>query len=392
MPMPRIRSWQRSHARDALILWYLRRQRERMAGSQRRNVVPGGPAAVVGALATASGIGNGARLMLADLRQRGVHCRAIDLTRELKLTVSEPDAGEIAPREALPPLPRIVHLNPPHFARGLEHFGAQVFVEPVVAYWAWELEQAPPEWLASAMLADEIWVPSAFVRDAFHRTFGKVAGFPKVRVVPHAVVAGASLPRDAGSRGAARRRLGFSATDFVAGFSFSMLAGVERKNPKAAIAAFKAAFPAQQDHPRLLLRCVDADKNRNAWDELLWLTADDSRIRLVRGEASSIHDFFGAIDVLLSLHRSEGYGLTLAEALLADIPVVSTAWSLPAETANHPRLHGVRSKLVPVLDPAGAYKNFGHLHWAEPDLAAASRCLRDIYALRSYSELDGSSC
>ncbi len=391
MWMPRIRSWQRSRLRDAFILWRLRGRRERIVGSERRSVAPGGPAAVIGGLATAGGIGNGARLMLADLQNRGMRCCAIDLASELKLVVSKPGVDGRAPCEVLPSLPRIVHLNPPHFARGLEHLGAQVFSEPIVAYWAWELEQVPREWFDSAMLADEIWVPSAYVRDALYRTFGEVAGFPGVRVVPHPVAAGEPLPRDPDSRGAARLTQNFAATDFIAGFSFSMLAGVERKNPKAAIAAFKAAFPYEQAHSRLLLRCIDADKNQKAWGELHQLIGDDNRIRLIRGESSGIRDFFGIIDVLLSLHRSEGYGLTLAEALVAGIPVVSTAWSLPAEIAKHPKFYAVPSKLVPVLDPLGPYKKFSYQRWAEPDLAAASCHLREIYALRNYSEQAGST-
>lgn len=392
MSIPHFRPWHRSRLRDALVLRRLRGQRKRAVVNERRSVAPDGPAVVVGALATASGIGNGARLMLADLGHRDVLHHAVDITRELGLKVSEPNTRGVAAGDALPSLPRIVHLNPPHFARGLGHLGASVFAEPVVAYWAWELEQAPREWLASALLADEIWVPSAFVRDALRRTFGDARGFPGIRVVPHVVAAGEPFPRNTESRNAVHRTLGFSAADFVAGFSFSMLAGVERKNPKAAITAFKEAFSEERDHPRLLLRCVDADKNRNAWGELLQLVGDDKRIRLIYGEALSIHDFFGAIDVLLSLQRSEGYGLTLSEALLAGIPVISTDWSLPVETTRHPKFYAVPFKLVSVLDPTGPYKNFRHQRWAEPDLAAASHCLRALYTLRSYPEPDRSNC
>jgi glycosyltransferase involved in cell wall biosynthesis len=371
-------------ARDALGLRWLRRCRQRLAGTTRRPVVPQTPAVIVGTLLNASGIGQGARLMLTDLAQRGVQCQAVDVTRQLGLPIIAPATADHDAGGELPRLPRIVHLNPPHFGRALRSLGGRVFAAPVVAYWAWELEAVPREWLASALLTDEIWVPSPFVSDAVLSLLHGMDDAPPVRVVPHAVAAGEVIARDASARRAARERLGMPPQAFVAGFTFSVRAGVRRKNPEAAIAAFQKAFPDGSDNSRLLLRCADASANLPAWAVLHAQATQDSRIRLVDPAACGIQDFFSTIDALLSLHRSEGYGLTLAEALRAGIPVIATAWSIAEEISRSALFYPVPSSLVPVNDPGGTYRNFRKLRWAEPDLDAAARYLRELQTIHRY--------
>ncbi len=373
--------------RDMLGLRWLRGLRKRTIGRTRRTVALGAPAVIVGSLAAAGGISNGARLMLADLAQRGVRFHAVDVTRQLGMAAVMPEGA--GPGNELPLLPRIVHLNPPHFGRALRRLGQAAFAGPVVGYWAWELETAPREWIASAQLADEIWVPSPFVRDALLNVLRQLDDAPALRVVPHAVEAGPIIPRDALIRSTARHQLALPPDGFVAGFTFSMLAGVRRKNPEAAISAFRAAFPAGSKDSTLLLRCVDPGKNQSACATLRRLAAEDSRIRLVESATCRIQDFFAAIDVLLSLHRSEGYGLILAEALRAEIPVIATSWSISDEISRNPLFYPVPSTLIPVHDPSGPYRNFSNQRWAEPDLAAAIQHLQQLQAIHGYHIANG---
>jgi glycosyltransferase involved in cell wall biosynthesis len=172
-------------------------------------------------------------------------------------------------------------------------------------------------------------------------------------------------------------------TTFAAGFSFSMRAGLRRKNPQGAIAAFRAAFPAGTESAALLLRCVDADWRRADWKRLCEEAGADRRILPLRSTDCGIAEFYAALGALLSLHRSEGYGLTLAEALAAGIPVVGTTWSLPAEISGHPLFRAVPSTLIPVRDPGGPYAEFSDLNWADPEIAAAARHLQELASNRS---------
>jgi len=377
-----------TNIKDTLKLRVLRMHRSRSCGHARRKVPPNTPAVIMGTLSKASGIGNGARLMLRDLGRRDVSCHAIDLTRQLGMTAQLPGESDVQSPQ-LPPLPRIIHLNPPHFGRVLYSLRHTIFAAPVVGYWAWELEAVPRKWLASAQLADEIWVPSTFVRDALRSVLDGMAGAPPVHVVPHAVEIGETIARDASARIAARQRLGLPPQGFIAGFTFSVLAGVRRKNPEAAIAAFREAFSPADDGPTLLLRCVDAGKNQAAWAALQRLAAQDSRIRLVEPVSCDIQDFFSAIDTLLSLHRSEGYGLTLAEALRAGIPVIATSWSIAREISGNKLFYPVPSAVIPVNDPAGPYRKFRKMRWAEPDIGMAAKYLRELQAIHRYHIANG---
>ena len=376
-------------ANDMLKLRMLGSCRVQSAGRPRRPVTPDAPAMIIGALMTASGISNGARLMIRDFRRRNVPCHAVDVTGLLGMTAVEPDESYSRHTDHLPLLPRIIHLNPPHFGRTLYGLRHTVFKAPVVGYWAWELETAPQKWTASARLTDEIWVPSPFVRDAMLNMLDGVDDAPVVRVVPHAIAESPPIDRNASAQHRARLMLGLPPQGFVAGFTFSVLAGVRRKNPEAAIAAFRKAFPSGEADPILLLRCADAAKNRTAWASLLQMAAQDPRIRLVEPAVCPIQDFFSAIDTLLSLHRSEGYGLTLAEAVRAGIPVIATSWNISDEISGSKLFHPVPSVLIPVEDPAGPYREFHNLRWAEPDVGIAAQHLRELQAIHRYHIVNG---
>jgi hypothetical protein len=83
--------------------------------------------------------------------------------------------------------------------------------------------------------------------------------------------------------------------------------------------------------------------------------------------------------VYLSLHRSEGYGLNLAEAARVGTVVMTTGWGLAADIAKRPEVITIPWRLVPVDDPQRIYTEPG-THWAEPDHFAAAEQLHLLYA------------
>jgi hypothetical protein len=155
-----------------------------------------------------------------------------------------------------------------------------------------------------------------------------------------------------------------------------MAANFTRKNPLAAIAAFQRAFPRSGAMSAfLLLRCPDAS-NYPAGEEALKRAAhDDDRIRILNRAAAPLMMFYQAIDVYLSLHRSEGYGLQLVEALQVGADVVATGWSIGDDISKRPGFHPVRSTQTPVRDPQGVYAAVPDATWAEPNIADAAALL-----------------
>ncbi|WP_146216987.1 glycosyltransferase [Falsiroseomonas bella] len=337
---------------------------------------------ILGLFASPTGLGQGARLMWAEQKRQGRAVRAVDCTAALHLPGGPVPEGvlPVTALETLPPGPIVIHLNPPLY--GLMYLRLPRRLRRsarLIAYWAWELDRVPASWAEAVLAADEIWVPSDFVAGAVRARLEGAEEVP-VRVVPHPVEALPFGPRKtAESMAAARARHDLPAEAFIAACSFSMSSNYARKNPMAAVAAFRAAFPPGGPAACLVLRCNDREVWPAGHAELLQAAAQDPRILLIDGDPRRIPigDLYYAADVYLSLHRSEGYGLNLAEAASLGTAVLATGWGLAADIAARPDVRTVSWRLVPVKDPQGAYDD-PDAHWAEPDIAEAAAKLRAL--------------
>ena len=160
-----------------------------------------------------------------------------------------------------------------------------------------------------------------------------------------------------------------------------MLSNFERKGVRSAIDTFRAAFPVQFGvNAILLLRCRDGADFPAGMRFIRDAAARDPRIVILDGRMRSlkIADFYQAIDTYLSLSRSEGYGLSIAEAAQVGIPVLATGWSLATDLANRPMVTAVDYRLVAVDDPQHVYDDINGAVWAEPDIEDAALKLRSI--------------
>ncbi len=335
--------------------------------------------AVAGLFRTRCGLQRGAELMVADFRAQGTLASAVDLSRALHapLTLEPPGLLEPDDLSATDPSDVIVHINPPLFSRALDLFPARVRRDCcIVAYWAWELKVLSAEWRHAATQCDAIWVPSPFVADAME------AGLPlfrgEIRVVPHPVDRDPLPHFTPEAKRIIRENHGLAPDQFVVGFSFAFGSNYARKNPTAAIDAFRLAFPEHDQRNRLLLRCHEVADHRRYFDHLRAYAGEDSRIDVIDAAERPfpIINFYNCLDVYLSLHRSEGYGLQIAEAAQSDVRVICTGWGLAPELAARPQVETVDSRLVPPLDPQGLYTQYKGALWAEPDTMQAARLLR----------------
>jgi glycosyltransferase involved in cell wall biosynthesis len=331
----------------------------------------GFPLAIAGLFSTASGIGEGARLAYAALDAAGLAPTAFDLSAAF----GQREFSTAARR----PLMRgngtlIVHHNAPYMAHALWALGrARIQGRRVIGYWAWELPQLPPQWAAGFRFAHEIWVPSGFTRDAV----AAATDLP-VRVVPHPLPAAPATPN-------MRARLGLPADALVVLTVFHLGSAFARKNPLAAIAAFRRAFG---DAPNrvLAVKLIDNGASR-ARKDLDAAIAGAGNIHLIEGTLpeADMAGLMAASDIVLSLHRSEGFGLVPAQAMSLAKPVVATGWSGNLEFMTEHNSALVDYTLVPVRDPDGAFDE-GSQVWAEPNVdhaAAWLRRLADDPALRA---------
>ncbi|HUI14608.1 MAG TPA: glycosyltransferase family 4 protein [Xanthobacteraceae bacterium] len=328
----------------------------------------GFPIAIAGLFSTMSGIGEGARLAYDSLEAAGLKPTAFDISAAFGQAEIEG-----APRRAIVPGTGgtlVVHHNAPFLPHALWALGrARVRGRRVIGYWAWEFPRIPDSWLPSLRYLHEIWVPSELARVAV----ASATELP-VRVVPHPLPPAHPTPN-------MRARLGLPADALIVLTAFHMGSAFTRKNPLAAIAAFRRAFGDAPDR-LLAIKLIDHGASPIAREELERAIGGAPNIRLINImlPPADMSGLLAAVDIVLSLHRSEGFGLVPAEAMQLGKPVVATAWSGNMDFMNERNSAPVSYDLVPVQDPYdGAFIADGQL-WAEAHVDDAAEWLRRLAA------------
>ena len=323
------------------------------------------PIAIAGLFSTASGVGEGARLAYAALDAAGLAPGAFDLSPAFGQVELPPDPA----RRALVPGEGslIVHVNAPYLPHALWALGrARIAARRIIGYWAWELPHLPPSWCGAVPFLHEIWVPSTFTAEAVRATIDR-----PVRVVPH------PLPTTAPTPGM-RTRLGLPADALVVLNVFHLGSAFSRKNPIAAVRAFRQAFGDVQNRV-LAIKLVDNGAAPWALRALKEAIGDAGNIRVIDGmlSAADMAGLVAASDIVISLHRSEGFGLVCAEGMRFGKPVVATNWSGNLEFMSAHNSALVRCSLVPVDDPEGAIDGAGQV-WADAEVGDAAQWLRRL--------------
>ncbi len=319
---------------------------------------------VGGELSRASGMGEGARLMLAGLQALRVPAWGL----EAGLVPGGTPRGR--PTEELPDgAPLVLHVNAPVLPAALLRLPRGLMKgRRVIGYWYWELTTVPAAWRAGPGFVHELWVPSRFTAVAL----GKLLP-GRVRVVPLPVAISPPVPSALG-----RADFGLPEDAVVVLVSFSLASSFARKNPLAAIAAFRQAFGDRAD--RVLVLKVLAAEHAPA-DMALLAEAVDGAAN-IRLETRSLppgdnHALTQCADIVLSLHRSEGFGLVPAEAMLLGRCVMATNWSATAEFMDAECGVPVPFDLIPARDPRGVFEAPGAV-WADADVGAAAALLRAL--------------
>lgn len=251
---------------------------------------------------------------------------------------------------------------------------------PTVGVWAWEVE-AFPEWMArSARLVDEVWAYSAHAA----RALAAMVDVPVHVFAPPVAVVDLESDRDAGIDRAA---LGLT-DDFLFLFCFDVLSGFERKNPLAVVEAFRRAF-APGEGPRLLVKSVNAEAAPMAMARLQVAAGGRADIEVRDGHESDERQraLMGACDCYVSLHRAEGYGLTVAEAMAAARPVIATAYSGNLEFMTEDTAFFVPYELTDI--PYGCAPYPPGTPWAEPDVDAAAEAMRRVVSDHALARTTG---
>jgi glycosyltransferase involved in cell wall biosynthesis len=248
-----------------------------------------------------------------------------------------------------------------------------------IGFWVWELEKFPRDWHGAFDLVDEVWVPTEFVRKAIAACTEK----PVVRM-PKAIEFAA--PESMG-----RGHFGLPPNEFVFLFSYDFNSFASRKNPEATIAAFRQAFSDGAKNVRLLVKSTNGSRFPEKLSALQQNVSDDPRIE-VRDGFLSREEMFGlqnSVDCYVSLHRSEGFGLGMAECMYLGKPVIATAYSGNLDFMDRDNSLLVDYRMVPLRD--GDYPYWQGQQWADADIAHAARWMRHVFDDREFAQRIGAS-
>jgi glycosyltransferase involved in cell wall biosynthesis len=257
----------------------------------------------------------------------------------------------------------IVAVNADELPDFVERLGEDYFEGPRIGIWGWETNAIPPRWQRAFALVDEIWVYSRFMAE----NIGAVAPVPVIALPP---------PVQRPAEPAAPLRLGVP-EGFLFLFVFDYLSTIQRKNPVGLIEAFKLAF-APGEGPQLLIKTINAPLRPLAEEEVLWAAHGRPDIYVIDRSLSGedLAGLMAACDCYVSLHRSEGFGLTLAEAMAIGKPVIGTGYSGNVDFMNAENSYLVDYTIGRVGPDCEIYPPEGE--WADPSIEHAAELMRRV--------------
>lgn len=319
------------------------------------------------------GMGQAARAAALALLNAGVDIAVHPISNEYHSTSDATLAAYVRSEQKFPI--NIFYFNANETFSLKSQFGAGVFDHNYnIGVWNWELERLPQEWAPALDLLDEIWAPSEFIKQAVLAT-----GTPKpVTLMPYPVLMTNSefLPRTT-----------YALQEGVFHFLFAcdLHSFIERKNPIDVISAFQNAFPIERNDVRMVIKVHGKGGFAEVRRHILEAIDQDRRILLIdanlgRHAAESLH---AACDAYISLHRSEGYGLNMAESMWLGKPVIATRYSGNLDFMSDENSCLVDFKMIPVLK--GQYPRGEGQQWAAPDVHQASLYMRRIVDDRRFA-------
>lgn len=328
------------------------------------NTRQAGSVSVLGWAGAVSGVGEDCRTMFAVLKGKSVQTSLLDITplvpvnTETQWTSPSPPYGSV----------NIICLAAQDIYRLKMNSPAKWWVGRYnIGLCPWEL----PVWPKSTYFAlegiDEIWAPSTFVAQAF-----AACGKP-VTLVPHAV-----SPQEV--NGDLRRELGIGTDTVVFLTCYDSNSSYARKNPLATIQAFNQAFAERKADVRLLVKTMNAEGQLAAWQELRNVNQCGDKVVFLNERFASEKQalLMNTCNAFVSLHRSEGFGRLLAEAMSLGKLLIASNFGGNTDFTTAKTACLVNGRLVDIKP--GEYLFGEGQQWFEPNIALAAQYMRDVAA------------
>jgi glycosyltransferase involved in cell wall biosynthesis len=236
-----------------------------------------------------------------------------------------------------------------------------------IGYWAWEMLDMIPGWEPAFGLFDEIWTLSNHCAESI----AAVSPIPVIKVMPSLVLPQPFINREL---------LGLPQEKFIFFFMFDFHSTTARKNPQGLIEAFQKAFGKENKNVLLVIKFSNSKYHPEQRVQLNELVEGYPSIKFIDGhlKKEEVNALLYNCDCYVSLHRAEGFGLTMAEAMFYGKPVIATAYSSNIEFMNVGNSFLVKYQLVPNADDYGSFPK-GSSIWAEPDIDHAASLMQYVF-------------
>ncbi|KKQ72081.1 MAG: group 1 glycosyl transferase [Candidatus Peregrinibacteria bacterium GW2011_GWC2_39_14] len=234
------------------------------------------------------------------------------------------------------------------------------------SFWAWELTKFPEKWQDRFNYVNEVWTMSTFCLNAIsEKSTVPVVNTP----IPIEFDVDAKYTRN---------YFKIPENQFVFLFCFDGLSLIERKNPFAVAKSFSKAFENKNDI-LLIIKCHNAQPNQL---EELKNDLKNCNYKIIPDymNREEMLGLFNCMDCFVSLHRAEGFGYSIAEAMYLGKHIIATGWSGNLDFTNTTNSHLVNYKMIEIEHNVGPYEK-GNL-WAEPDIDHAAKTMLNVYTNR----------
>lgn len=325
---------------------------------------------VIGMFAQDSGLGQSCRLVAKEVRRSGLPYRFINHFSYPNLPRTNHEFDAEYSSEFTYGI-NLFHVNMQELFLAYEQLKENWKGHYNIAFWLWEMQEFPEEWVPMINQLDEIWTPAEFVSEAVRKVTDK-----PVHTIPYALEAPYDEKYD-------RKYFGLPEDKFLFLMLFDSNSITERKNPMGVISAFKKAFSKGERNVGLVIKIGNA---RNYEIEEVRNALEGYNVYFVQGmlEKKVVNSLIRCADVYVSLHRSEGFGLVLAEAMILKTATIATNYSANTEFQTKDTACLVDYDLIPVGRDIFPYKKDNL--WADPDTDQACEYMRKLYTDSDFRE------
>jgi glycosyltransferase involved in cell wall biosynthesis/tetratricopeptide (TPR) repeat protein len=323
---------------------------------------------LIGHASKDTGLGRNFKMLADSLRADGIALQTLDYEMEARDLGRELERWRSTCRSSPVVLLAVNAQDVP--AIFVKDRAAVLEISHTVGFFLWETSEAPRVQRLGIELVDEIWAPTQYVAEVYAR-------FAPTHMV------GKGLYR--GSLGASTRPEGRAATvpfKFLTVFNFD--SSIERKNPLAAVEAFKQAFP-NGENVQLIVKTSNVNPGHwsNAlrhWERLTAACEGDTRIKLLllHYPEAQMEELIRESSCLVSLHRSEGFAYVIADAMAHGVPVIATNYSGNVDFCSEETFFPVAYDLIAIDERVAHWKAEG-AKWADPNAKAAAEQMRRVH-------------